>query len=221
MQEARGELAARIRTAIQRAGLSQRQLAKILGVNQAAISGWVTGKRAPRRDLLPKIASVCAVSVAYLLGETDDPTPPEAKVLEREAIPLTRRVPLLGRVVAGMPLLAEENIEGWINLPPHIDADFALRVHGDSMEPILRDGQIVFCAHADRREPQHRDMVVAMVDGEATIKWLLRAADGSWFLRAANPGYPDIPLRNLDRVQAVVVDYLGGQPRYPGDGTGM
>src|SRR5690606_29680883 len=137
-------------------------------------------------------------------------------------LPLLNRVPLIGCVAAGTPLLAEQNIEGWIALPEGVGADFALRVKGDSMlRPDglgLRDGQIVFCASTARRAPETGNMVIALIDGEVTIKWLLRAADGTWFLRASNPKYRDIPLKSRDdRIQAVVVDMLTGPPQYPGE----
>lgn len=82
------------------------------------------------------------------------------------------RVPVVGRVAAGIPILAEENIEETLPLPAELAGDgehFVLRVRGDSMieAGILTDDYIVV-----RRQPDARngDIVVALVEDEATVK---------------------------------------------------
>lgn len=95
----------------------------------------------------------------------------------------TRAVPVVGRVPAGTPMLAEENIEGWIRVPalmtqPASDRFFLLSVRGTSMNRAtvdggtIEDGDLILV----RQQPvaQSNDIVVAMVDGEATVKRLLR-----------------------------------------------
>jgi repressor LexA len=92
-----------------------------------------------------------------------------------------RRVPVLGRIAAGSPLLAEENREGDVPiaataLPGGGDEVFALRVRGDSM--ILAhivDGDLVLVRRQDAAQPN--DIVVAMVDAEATVKRFQRDGD--------------------------------------------
>lgn len=83
-----------------------------------------------------------------------------------------RRVPLVGRVAAGVPILAEENIEETLPVPAELAGDgehFVLRVRGDSMieAGILNDDYIVV-----RKQPDARngDIVVALVEDEATVK---------------------------------------------------
>ena len=90
------------------------------------------------------------------------------------------RVPLIGRVTAGLPILAEENIEDYFPLPAHVVGDqevFMLSVVGDSMiEAGILDGDQVVV----RRQPtaQNGDIVVAMTeDGEATVKRFFREKD--------------------------------------------
>jgi repressor LexA len=89
-----------------------------------------------------------------------------------------RRVPILGRVAAGSPLLAEENRDGELPLagsalPGGGEDVFALRVRGDSMvEAHICEGDLVLVRRQDAAQP--RDIVVAMVDGEATVKRYLR-----------------------------------------------
>jgi repressor LexA len=84
-----------------------------------------------------------------------------------------RRVPILGRIAAGAPLLAEENREGEVPIAaaalPGGDEVFALRVRGDSMiEAHICDGDLVLVRRQDSAQPN--DIVVAMVEGEATVK---------------------------------------------------
>ena len=82
------------------------------------------------------------------------------------------KVPLLGRVRAGSPILAEEDIEDYINIDKKLfrtENGFALRVTGDSMiEAGILDGDIALIA--PEKEPRNRDIVIALIENEATIK---------------------------------------------------
>ena len=89
-----------------------------------------------------------------------------------------RSVPVLGRIAAGAPLLAEENREGELgiapsSLPARVDELFALRVRGDSMiNAHICDGDLILVRRQDTAQPN--DIVVAMIDGEATVKRFVR-----------------------------------------------
>jgi repressor LexA len=104
-----------------------------------------------------------------------------------------REVPLVGKVAAGVPLEAIENLEGMIGIDPSIFPEkgiVALRVHGDSMKDAgVHDGDIALI----RRQPDadEGDIVIALVDEEATLKRYHREADAI-VLRAENPAYEDI-----------------------------
>ena len=82
------------------------------------------------------------------------------------------KVPLLGRVRAGAPILAEENIEYYINIDKSLfrtEEGFALKVIGDSMiDAGILEGDIALVA--PEKEPRNRDIVVALIENEATIK---------------------------------------------------
>lgn len=81
-------------------------------------------------------------------------------------------VPLVGRVAAGEPILAQQNIEGYIPFCGHISGDktvFALRVCGESMTDAgILDGDIIFAEQTSIAE--NGEIVVAMIDDEATVK---------------------------------------------------
>jgi len=121
-----------------------------------------------------------------------------------------RDVPLVGRIAAGSPILAEEDIEEIYPLPTDLVGDdpvFMLRVRGDSMiDAGILDGDYVVI----RRQPDARDgeIVAALIDGEeATVK-RLRRAGGSVILEAENPDYDPMVFTEgvelIGRVVAVV-----------------
>lgn len=105
-----------------------------------------------------------------------------------------REVPLVGRIAAGSPVLATEDVEDIYRLPESLVGRgpvFMLRVKGDSMiDAGILDGDLVVV----RRQPDasEGDIVAAMVDGEeATVKRVFRR-DGQVILRAENEAYPDM-----------------------------
>jgi repressor LexA len=121
-------------------------------------------------------------------------------------------VPLIGRVAAGTPLLAVENIEDYIPVPAGtmrvVEGCFALRVVGDSMVGAgILDGDLVIVRPQSEAEPG--TIVVARLDNEATgesgvtVKRLRRSATG-WELASENPGYPPIDATHA-RVAGIVV----------------
>ncbi len=116
---------------------------------------------------------------------------PQARALKFEA-PLTR-IPLVGKVAAGQPILAEENVEGVIT----IDSDllkgtdtFALRVKGDSMVGAgIFDGDLVFARQ--QADIRRGDIVVALIDNDATVKYYY-PDNGTIRLEPANRFYGPI-----------------------------
>lgn len=109
------------------------------------------------------------------------------------AIPGLVEVPLIGRVAAGLPILAEENIESYLPFPTAMlrksGPYYALRVKGDSMIELgVHDGDIALIASAETAETG--DVVVARVgEEEATLKRFRRRGSGSIALEPANPAY--------------------------------
>ncbi len=103
------------------------------------------------------------------------------------------RLPLIGRVAAGQPILAEQSIEDDLALDPQLftpTPDFLLRVRGDSMRDAgIHDGD--FVAVARSRDAANGQIVVARIDDEATVKTFERK-DGRIRLLPANPDYAPI-----------------------------
>lgn len=121
-----------------------------------------------------------------------------------------RAVPIIGKVAAGKPILAEENLSGSLTLDPAIarwkDA-FLLRVKGESMkEAGILDGDLVLVR--PQPDADSGEIVVAMIDGEATVKRLIKK-NGSIRLKPENPAFDPIvidenhPLHLIGKVVGV------------------
>jgi repressor LexA len=129
-----------------------------------------------------------------------DPTKPRAiEVLVEKAKRAVRGggLPIVGEVAAGEPVIAEENIEEYLEVPSMIggeDGDFILRVKGDSMKDagILAGDYVVVRSGEDAGDGE---IVVAMVDDEATVKRFFRE-NGRVRLQPENKAYK--PIRTAD-----------------------
>jgi repressor LexA len=142
-----------------------------------------------------------------------DPTKPRAielsghRRVEAASTGDVPRLPLLGRVAAGGPLLAEENVEDVVAVPESIGrgADFLLTIHGDSMiEAGILDGDTIVVQRRD--DARNGDIVVALAGedestDEATVKTFYREADGRVRLQPENA--------SLEPIYAAHVKVLG------------
>lgn len=102
-----------------------------------------------------------------------DPTKPRAMLLSdrRQARETRRGLPLLGAVAAGVPALAEEQVEDWVETP--FEGDFVLRVKGESMMNAgILDGDLVVVKQQETA--RNGEIVVALLDDEATVKRFFR-----------------------------------------------
>lgn len=126
----------------------------------------------------------------------------------------TIEIPLVGSAPCGSPLLAEENVEAMIPVSTTLARPkqkyFLLRASGDSMTEVgIEDGALVLVRQQVTAEPG--DVVVALVDDDATIKELRRSADAVVLMpRSKNKSHMPIILRRDFQVQGVVVATLPG-----------
>lgn len=105
-------------------------------------------------------------------------------------MPEMKKIPLVGSIACGSPILAEENIEDYVDVPRHIRADYALTCEGDSMIGAgIRDGDIVYI----RKQPMVETGQIAAIriGGEATLKRFYREEDRV-YLQAENPEHRPI-----------------------------
>lgn len=161
-----------------RTGMQQKELAILAGVSHPTVSDWERGKKNPSGERLQKLTQIFGVDAATILG------------YEPLFIPMRKdAVPIVGEIACGTPITAEENIEGYADLPDGIRADFALRCKGDSMTPTFLDGDLVLI----RQQPEVENGQIAAVniDGEATLKHVYFHENGL-MLTADNPKYSPI-----------------------------
>lgn len=119
---------------------------------------------------------------------------PATEVAGSDALPEPTFVPVLGRIAAGGPILAEEAVEDVFPLPRELVGEgtlFLLKVVGDSMvEAAICDGDWVVVRQQNVAD--NGDIVAAMLDGEATVKTFKRAGGQVW-LMPHNPAFDPIP----------------------------
>ncbi|MBQ3379178.1 MAG: helix-turn-helix domain-containing protein [Clostridia bacterium] len=184
----------RIREERERNGIAQKDLAKMLNVSSAALSQWETGKRDPSPDMILKIADILEVTVDALYGR---------------AAPAAVRIPVLGRVQAGIPLDAIEEVLDWEEIPAELARRgeyFGLKVRGDSMEPRICDGDVVIV----RRQPcaDTGDVAIVLVNGnDATIKKIKYQSDGVMLI-PLNASYEPI-FYSKEETEKLPVEVIG------------
>jgi repressor LexA len=179
---------------------TQEDVATHLGITRPAYTAYESGRRQPDYDALLKLASYFNVSTDYLLGH-------------HSSNRIT--IPILGTIRAGIPLLAEDNWDGEIEVPAKLKAEFALRVSGDSMSWAgIHDGDTAVLKRTDSPTP---GMIVAAgiedATWDATLKYYIKD-NGLAFLRAANPEYEDILFTAEHRVIGWTVAVLKAPPPY-------
>lgn len=168
-------------------GKTLEDIGREVGVSKATVQRWESGNISNmRRDKIAKLASALDVSPTQLIGY-DDATPLPSNVVP---MPKPGTVPLIGSIACGTPILAEENIEEYVDLPKHIHADFALTCKGDSMIGAdIHDGDVVYV----RRQPEVRSGQIAavLIDDEATLKRVYLQGE-TVVLQPENPAYPPL-----------------------------
>lgn len=172
--------------------LSQRQFAIQCDLSNGYISilekgiNPSTGKPVtPTLPQLKKLADGMRISLTELFEKADDmPIDIGANIIP---MPETRKIPLVGTIACGAPILADENIEEYVSIPKHIHADFALTCKGDSMiNARIFDGDIVYIRQQETVE--NGEIAAVLIDGEATLK-RVKIYEDHIVLEPENPMY--------------------------------
>lgn len=178
-------------------GMTQVEVAKYIGLSQSAYSDWERGETKIDGVQLSRLAELFEVSVDYLLGKTDIPG---NKYI---------RIPVLGRVAAGIPIDAIEEIIDWEDISTAAAGDgeyFGLQIKGHSMEPKISDGDVVIV----RRQPDvdSGDIAVVLVNGDdATVKRIKKSPQGVTLI-PSNPAYEPMYYSNKE-IESLPVQILG------------
>lgn len=177
--------------------MTQTEVANFIGLSQGAYSNWERGETKIDSLSLTRLAELFEVSVDYLIGKTD--TPGNKYI----------RIPVLGRVAAGIPIDAIEEVIDWEDISAEAAGDgeyFGLQIKGQSMEPKISDGDVVIV----RRQPDvdSGDIAVVLVNGnDATVKRIKKSPQGVTLI-PSNPAYEPMYYSN-EEIESLPVTILG------------
>lgn len=169
-------------------GLTVEELAKKMGYkDKSSISKIENGKADIPQSKVIAFARALNTTTAYLMGID---TAKEISIPAGfQPLPKRDRIPRVGQIACGTPILAEENVEAYDEVPSDWHADFTLLCQGDGMEPKIKDGDVV----AIHSQPmvENGEVAAVLIDGEATLKRVF-LFDDHIELRAENPTFPTI-----------------------------
>lgn len=166
--------------------LTLEQVAQQVGVGRSTVRKWETGMiENMRRDKIAKLAAALHTTPGYLMGWESDPS----SDLPANIIPMPSmsKIPLLGEIACGEPILAQQDPDNMVDLPAHVHADFALTCKGDSMiNARIFDGDIVYIRKQSTVD--NGEIAAVLIDEEATLK-RVQLFDDHIVLHPENPQY--------------------------------
>ena len=158
----------------------QKDIAEELGFSYKTFNGWCKAVSMPSVGKIQSIADYFGIGKSELLNK---------HIYSRESVK-AYKIPVLGRVAAGLPIEAQEEILDWEEITGEMalyGEYFALQIRGDSMEPKFSNGDVVIVRQQE--DADDGDIVIALVNGnDAVCKRLRKYADGI-ALTSTNPAY--------------------------------
>jgi repressor LexA len=179
----------RLNEAISRKKISAAELSRISKVNEGAISQYRKGAYKATQENLDRLAKALDVSVAWLMGYDSPSNIDVFSIPGVQPIPKIKRVPRLGTIACGEPVLAEQNIQGYDTVDSDVDCDFTLVCKGDSMiNARIFDGDVVYIKQ--QPDVENGEIAAVLINDEATLKKVYKYPD-KLVLMACNPVYDD------------------------------
>lgn len=199
----------RLKQAREEKNISLEEAGNKVGVNKSTILRWENGQTEKFKiPTLETLADYYGVNSSWLIGR-DVPKYSNNIKLDRLNNPVIE-IPILGTVKAGYDYLAQENWIGSVDVEKTLVGNgkdfFALKVHGDSMSPVLIENDIVIIKKQDNFE--NGDIIVALINGdEATIK-KGKKNENSILLQPLNPSYEPL-IFTKEEMKSIPVDIIG------------
>ncbi len=170
--EYNAKIGARIKEARKAKKITLKELGQSVGISESTTKRYEDGQiKGVDVNIIKKFAAALDVTPAWLMGYDDVVPLPEKKYV---------KIPVVGKIVAGTPTDAVENIISYEEIPAALARRgefFGLEIYGDSMEPTMFEGDVVIVLATPVAETG--DIAVVLVNGdEATIKEIQRAPDG-------------------------------------------
>lgn len=181
---------------------TQSDLVNDLNLNKSTVSTWINGTKMPRMNKVEQLALYFGIEKSDLLEEKNISSSME----QSRAV----RIPVLGRVVAGIPIDAIQEVLDYEEITPELAATgefFALKVKGDSMLPKLEDGDIVIVKKQE--DVETGDVAIVLVNGnDATIKQV-KKVQGGIMLFGFNTDVYEPHFYSDQQIQLLPVSILG------------
>lgn len=176
-QEFAKTLGKNLRRMMYEKNITQAQMSRELNIGKTTLSTWMNGQRMPRMDKIDMLCRYLNCKRSDLMDSGKNTPAP------------VRRIPVLGRVAAGIPIEMIEDVFDWEEIDgSYVGEFFGLKVKGDSMSPRIMEGDVLIVR--SQPDAESGDIVVAQVNGnEATCKRLLKHS-GGLSLISLNPAYP-------------------------------
>lgn len=166
--------------------MTLKDLQEVVGLTEATLSRYEKGIMSPKRTTIKVLAEFFGVNPLWLMGiENADKFPEDKPGFSY------KKVPFLGTIAAGAPMLACESIGEYECTEQNENVDFCLKVKGDSMiNARILDGDIVFI----RKQPdvENGEIAAVIIDGEEVTLKRVYKVNGTVVLRAENPQYKDL-----------------------------
>lgn len=187
----------RLNQALEMRNMKAVELAEKTGLHKSQISQYMNGIYEAKQKALHELAKALDVNEAWLMGFD---VSMERKSIEAYPDNLykveTKRIPMIGTIAAGQPIVAEEHVEYYVESGTNIQADFCLKVKGDSMiNARILDGDIVFIKKQETVE--EGQIAAVLIDNEATLKRVYRT-NGDLVLMSENPSYKPMVYKYYD-----------------------
>nr|DAY77339.1 MAG TPA: Repressor protein CI [Caudoviricetes sp.] len=200
----------KLRQAMEKAEMNATELSEKTGISKSAISRYLSGGYIAKQRNLLKLSRALHVDPKFLFSDAVEELDANLKVY---------RIPIVGKVVAGTPIDAIENITDYIRVTNPAAADgsyYALHVTGASMEPEMREGDLVIVHKQDYFDSG--DICIVLVNGnEATVKKVIKSDQGLTLIGFNATVYPphfynarqveELPVRVIGKVKQVRRSY--------------
>jgi len=199
-----------LRKAMEKAEINATELSEKTGISKSTISRYLSGGYIAKQKNLLKLSLALHVEPKFLFSDAVEELDANLKVYS---------IPIVGKVVAGTPIDAIENITDYIRVTNPAAADgsyYALHVTGASMEPEMREGDLVIVHKQDYFDSG--DICIVLVNGdEATVKKVIKSDQGITLIGFNATVYPphfynvrqveELPVRVIGKVKEVRRSY--------------
>lgn len=192
----------RLVEALKLRNMKPAELSRISGISEGMISSYRHGNYKASQRNLEKLAKALNVSIPWLMGADVPITPsiPNASNI----FPIERKkIPLLGKIACGKPIMSEEIFDGYVQCNGNVHADFCLRAEGDSMIGArIYDGDIVFIKQ--QPEVENGEIAAVSIDDAVTLKRVY-FGDDYVELKPENPTYKSLRFNKTEIEQFRII----------------